>query len=482
MICAAIDIGASSGRVMVAELALGKITLVEAHRFETPLLAASGETPLRWDIEAIVAEAERGLGKADSLKALRSVGVDSWGVDYVLLDAAGARLGPAVAYRDHRTDGVMERVLKRVPAMDIYRRTGIQFLPFNTLYQFAACRARTPGLLAQAARILMIPDYVHYRLCGTMANEYTNATTTQLLRLDDGNWDEELLAVAGVRPGLLARPLAPGTVLGEMAAPTDAGRRITVIAPATHDTASAVVAAPLTSADEAFISSGTWSLMGVESPTPFVDEHAFAANISNEGGAENRYLVLKNIMGLWLLQRIGKELGADAAAALIAEAGAAPAWRSVVDPEDQRFLNPASMVAAIRGFCAETGQDVPQERGALARCVFDSLALSYRKVKEEMEALRGRPLQRIRIVGGGSQNALLDQLAADACRIPVTAGPVETTALGNACVQMIALGALSGLGEARAVIRRSFTLTDYEPGEPPPETVWARFSSFHRPG
>lgn len=480
MICAAIDIGASSGRVIVAELANGAISLSEAHRFETPSIPADADGPMRWDIDTILEEVNQGLVKADALAPLTSVGADTWGVDYVLLDEAGERVAPAVAYRDHRTDGVMEAMLETVPALDIYRRTGIQFLPFNTLYQFAVCARQTPAWLERARHALMIPDYIHYRLSGVMANEYTNATTTQMLGLADGDWDADLLAVAGLRPGLLKRPVPPGTILGDMPAPGNAARRIKVIAPATHDTGSAVVAAPLEGIDDAYISSGTWSLMGIESPTPFADERAFASNVSNEGGAGNRYRVLKNIMGLWLIQRVRKELGSPDHAALVAEAAVAPAWRSVVNPEDQRFLNPDSMIAAICAFCAETGQPVPQERGALARCVFDSLALSYRKVKEELECLRGKPLARIRIVGGGSQNALLNQICADACQIPVTAGPIETTALGNACVQMIALGALSGLDEARAVIRRSFNLTEHTPCQGVPEAVWTRFRAFAR--
>jgi rhamnulokinase len=480
VICAAIDIGASSGRVIVATLADGTLSLSEVHRFETPAVPADLGGHLLWDVEAIIREVSEGVAKADALTPLASVGADTWAVDYVLVDERGERVAPVVAYRDHRTEGVMDAVLERLPAMDVYRRTGIQFLPFNTIYQLAACAQQTPEWLKHAKRALMVPDYIHYRLSGVAANEYTNATTTQLLALADGDWDPVLMEAAGVPPGLFGKPVPPGTVLGDMAAPADPARRIKVIAPATHDTASAVVAAPLDGPDDAYISSGTWSLMGIESPVPFADERAFAANVSNEGGAGNRYRVLKNIMGLWLVQRVRKELGSVDHGVLAAEAAVAPAWRSIVNPEDPRFLNPDSMIAAICAFCAETGQPVPQDRGALARCVFDSLGLSYRKVKEELETLRGKPLARIRIVGGGSQNGLLNQICADACQLPVTAGPIETTALGNACVQMIALGALSGLDEARAVIRQSFNLTEHQPAQSVPDAVWARFASFGR--
>lgn len=478
MISAAVDIGASNGRVIVANLADGKIVLEEIHRFNTPLIPAAGDAPLQWDIEEIVKEVTEGVAKADACAPIESVGVDSWGVDYVLIDESGTRVAPAVAYRDRRTADVAEAVRDKISPFEVFRRTGIQFLVFNTIYQFAASVEQHPEWLTSARRALMIPDYIHYRLCGTAANEYTNATTTQLLNIETGDWDAKLCQAIGAPTGLFERPVSPGTVLGDMSSPNDAGRRIKVIAPATHDTGSAVVAVPLEGDDEAYISSGTWSLMGVESRTPFVDERAFAANVSNEGGAGGRYRVLKNIAGLWLIQRVRQELGSVDHGVLVAEAGLAPAWRSIINPEDPRFLAPDSMIAAICAFCAETGQEVPVDRGAIARCVFDSLGLSYRKVKEELEALRGRPLSRIRIVGGGSRNTLLNQICADACSLPVTAGPIETAALGNACIQMIALGGLSDLNEARAVIRRSFETTEHLPTGPIPETVWTAFKTF----
>jgi len=478
VICAAIDIGASSGRVIVAELADGTISLTEVHRFETPSVSAAAGGHLLWDIEAIVAQVHEGIAKAMAAAPIASVGVDTWGVDYVLIGKDGEIAAPTVAYRDHRTDGMMEIVFADMSANAIYRRTGIQFQPFNTLYQLAACSRQSPAWLSGAVRALLIPDYIHFRLSGVAANEYTNATTTQLLSLESGDWDADLLRVAGIDPSLFATPVQPGTVLGRLRLPGNVCDGVRVIVPATHDTASAVVAAPLDGPDDAYISSGTWSLMGIESPVPFAGNAARASNITNEGGAGNRYRVLKNIMGLWLIQRIRKELGSVDHGVLVAEAALAPAWRSVVNPEDARFLNPDSMIAAICAFCAETGQPVPQERGALARCVFDSLGLSYRRAKEELESLRGRPLSRIRIVGGGSKNTLLNQICADACQLPVSAGPVETTALGNACIQMIALGALSDLEGARATIRRSFALTDHLPTQSVPEAVWTRFQSF----
>lgn len=474
---AAVDIGASSGRVILSELKDGVLSLTEAHRFENTLRSDDVFGHQCWDLDFLEAEMRKGLAIASEQGPLASVGVDTWAVDYVLLDETLERIGPAVSYRDHRTDAMMEAVFAKISRPEIYRRTGIQFLQFNSLYQLAATVRQHPEWLARARHFLMIPDYLHFRLSGVLSNEYTNVTTTQLFNLDQDDWDADLLGVAGLSKEVMMRPVEAGTILGETPCPAS-GNPIKVIAPATHDTGSAVAAAPLESADEAFISSGTWSLMGIESKTPFADARALAANVSNEGGVERRYRILRNIMGFWLIQRVRKELGSPDHAELVMAARDCAPWQSVINPQDARFLNPDNMTSEIQAFCRETGQPVPESAGALARCIFDSLALSYRRVKEELEILRGRPLDRIRIVGGGSQNDLVNQLCADACSIPVTAGPIETTALGNVCVQMIALGQLSGLDEARALVRRSFPLTEYVPHHRVPETVWDRFQSF----
>lgn len=477
---AAVDIGASSGRVILSELKDGVLSLTEAHRFENTLRSDDVFRHQCWDLDFLEAQMRKGLTIASEQGPLASVGVDTWGVDYVLLDERLERIGPAVSYRDHRTDAMMDTVFAQISHPEIYRRTGIQFLQFNSLYQLAATVRQHPEWLARARHFLMIPDYLHFRLSGVLSNEYTNATTTQLFNLDEDDWDADLLGVAGLSRDVMMRPVEAGTILGETPCPRS-GRPIKVIAPATHDTGSAVAAAPLESADEAFISSGTWSLMGIESKTPFADARALAANVSNEGGVERRYRILKNIMGFWLIQRVRKELGSPDHAELVMAASDCVPWQSVINPQDARFLNPDDMISEIQAFCRETGQPVPESAGTLSRCIFDSLALSYRCVKEELEALRGRPVNRIRIVGGGSQNDLVNQLCADACSIPVTAGPIETTALGNVCVQMIALGQLSGLDEARALVRRSFPLTEYVPHHRVPETVWDRFQSFSAP-
>ncbi|MDR3517260.1 MAG: rhamnulokinase [Azospirillaceae bacterium] len=472
---AAVDLGAGSGRVILAELNDGRLSLTEAHRFETPQAEDPESGYQCWDIEAITANVRLGLEKADRIAPFTSVGCDTWGVDFVLLDAGRRRVGAAVTYRDHRTAGMMEAVFARMPPSEIYRRSGIHFQPYNTLYQLAATARHHPEWLRRARHLLMMPDYLHFCFSGVISNEYTIATTSQLLNLETRDWDPDLLALAGVTPDLMTRPVAPGSVLGTMRLTPD-GPAIQVVAPGGHDTASAVAAAPLAGPDEAFLSSGTWSLMGVESPTAFADATARRLNFGNEGGVGGRYRVLKNMMGLWLFQRVRNELGAPPFADLVAAAGAASPWRTLINPDDPRFLNPDSMIATIQAVAAAGGEPIPRDPGALARCVFDSLALDYRRVKEELEILRGRPVTRIRIIGGGSQNGLLNQLCADACQIPVSAGPVETSALGNACLQMMALGAIATLDDARALVRHSFAVTDIAPGAAVPDAAWHRFA------
>jgi rhamnulokinase len=395
----------------------------------------------------------------------------------VLLDGDSRQAAPAVSYRDPRTQGAMAEALARMSASEIYRRTGIQFQPFNTLYQLVATVAREPAWIARARRLLLLPDYFAFRLCGVAVNEYTNATTTQLWNIAADDWDDDLLALAGISRALLGRPVSPGTILGDMASPAGQGGALKVIAPATHDTASSIAATPLEHDDEVFISSGTWSLMGIESRIPYACDAARHLNITNEGGVEHRYRVLKNITGLWIVERLRKELGEDHDNLVEAACAAAP-WRSLIDPQDPGFFNPPSMADAIAAFCAATGQPRPGTIGALARTVFESLALSYRVVAGELVSLRGRPVSRIRIVGGGSRNRFLNQLAADACEVPVRVGPVETSALGNACVQLVGLGVLPSLDAARALIRRSYPVEEYLPRTPVPDDSLQRFGAF----
>ena len=471
---AAADLGASSGRVMAGQLTDGRLRLREVSRFANAFSKDPASGYLCWPIDEIHDQIQKGLETVASLAPLASVGVDSWGVDYVLLDAAHRRVGGAICYRDQRTLGMIERVTARIPAHEIYRRTGIQFQPFNTLYQLAAMAQQQPEWLGRASHLLMIPDYIHYRLCGVLSNEYTNATTTQMLSLQ-GEWDRDLFATAGLSKILMQHPVNAGSILGEM----QCGRSVAkVVAPATHDTASAVVGTPFEADGEAFLSSGTWSLMGIESMVPYASDQARSMNFSNEGGFDRRYRVLKNIMGLWIVQRICHEFELPIDDALLALSASAAPWRSLVNPNDSRFLNPPSMKQAMREYCRETGQQQPQSAAEFARCAFESLALSYRLVKEELESLLGKGLSRIRIIGGGSRNAFLNQLCANACQLPVSAGPVEASALGNLCAQMIALGEIANLDEARALIRMSFEIQEFEPEEPVPDHVWKQFRQY----
>jgi rhamnulokinase len=471
---AAVDLGASSGRVIAAQLRKGTLSLQEVSRFSIAFSKDQNSGYFCWDIDAIEKNVRQGIEEASQLAPIASIGVDSWGVDYVLLDAQLQRVGRAVCYRDSRTQGMIEQVTARMPRAEIYRRTGIQFQPFNTLIQLAAMAMQEPEWVAKTRHLLMIPDYLHFRLCGVIANEYTDATTTQLLNLD-GTWDKDLFAAAGLKQIWMQPPVQAGTVLGEARFGNKAAK---VVAGSTHDTASAVVGTPFEAETEAFLSSGTWSLMGVESVVPYASEQALKWNFANEGGFGRRYRVLKNIMGLWLLQRITQEFQIPIDDALLSATSKAAPWRSIVNPDDARFLNPDSMKQALKEYCVETGQPSPETAAQFARCALESLALTYRLVKEQLESLRGQSLTRIRIVGGGSKNRLLNQLCANACQLPVSAGPVEASALGNICSQMIALGEIPSLDAARAVIRQSFEINEYRPLEPIPDSVWNNFQQF----
>ncbi|MBN3152484.1 rhamnulokinase, partial [Pectobacterium brasiliense] len=456
----AVDLGASSGRVMLATLhtATQHLTLKEIHRFSNTLVFQDNHH--QWDLTVLEGDILTGLHQIDAMGITPdSIGIDSWGVDYVLLDKDGQRVGLPYSYRDHRTDGVMATVTAELGREAIYQRTGIQFLPFNTLYQLKALCDTSSYDLNQVAHLLMIPDYFHYRLTGSLVCEYTNASTTQLLNLEQKTWDSELLDYLGIPRRWLSDPVQPGHAVGNWTAPS--GQQIPVTAVATHDTASAVVGAPLLSRDSAYLSSGTWSLMGIESDTPFNSPQALAANITNEGGVDGTYRVLKNIMGLWLLQRVCQERDIKDLGTLIQSAAALPAFVSLINPNDDRFINPPSMHQAIRDYCREHGQPVPQSDAELARCIFDSLALLYRQVVLELGELRHAPIRQLHIVGGGSQNAFLNQLCADVCQIPVLAGPVEASTLGNIGCQLMALDAVTDLAAFRHMLTHNFPLHRY---------------------
>lgn len=460
--CVAVDLGASSGRVMLASYHREQRTLSlrEIHRFVNCLQKKDGFDC--WDIDTLEAEIRTGLNKVcEEGIHIDSIGIDTWGVDYVLLDSNGERVGLPVSYRDSRTDGMMAHALAQLGKAEIYGRSGIQFLPFNTLYQLRALVEQQPELVANVAHALLIPDYFSYRLTGQMNWEYTNATTTQLVNINSDSWDENLLNWTGAPRDWFGTPTHPGNVIGHWMCPQD--NAIPVVAVASHDTASAVIAAPLASKDAAYLSSGTWSLMGFESKTPYTSDNALAANITNEGGAEGRYRVLKNIMGLWLLQRVLKEQNISNLPELIAETEKLTACTFLINPNDDRFINPANMSAEIQAACRDSAQPVPENAAELARCIFDSLALLYAEVLHELATLRGKPFSQLHIVGGGCQNQLLNQLCANACGITVLAGPVEASTLGNIGIQLMTLDELTNVDQFRQVVTGNYGLTTFIP-------------------
>ena len=461
----AVDLGAESGRVVLGRFDGGRVSLEEFHRFpNTPARLPDG---LHWDVLRILSEIKDGLAKAVREEEIEGIGIDSWGVDFGLLDGEGALVSNPYHHRDARTEGMMDEAFGLVGKEEIYRTTGIQFLPINTLYQLLAMRGSP--LLEAAETMLLIPDLMNYWLTGEKACEYTNATTTQLLDLQDGGWSTDLLKGLDLPSRILAPIVQPATELGPLlpGVAEEVGAGPPVFAVASHDTASAVVAVPAEGEDFAYISSGTWSLVGVELPSPVTTEEGLRANFTNEGGFGGKTRLLKNVMGLWLLQecrrqwaREGYEYTYEELARLAEDA---PPAGPLVDPDHPAFLAPGDMASRIRSFCEETGQRPPQEPAAVTRCVFESLALKYRHALEQAENLAGRAIGTINVVGGGSQNSLLCQLTADATRRPVLAGPVEATALGNLMVQAYARGHLASLEEMREAVRRSVKVQEYEP-------------------
>ena len=465
---AAVDLGASGGRVMVGQVSRDELEMREAHRF--PNLPVSVLGTLHWDILQIYREMLAGLRAAAQARELSSVGIDSWGVDYGLLDSGGALLGNPVHYRDSRTDGVAAQVLATIPAADLYATTGVQQLPFNTIYQLAAA-AGTPQLTA-AQTMLLIPDLLGYWLTGERGAEVTNASTTQLYDPRTRSWAAGLIERAGLPLRLFPPLRQPGSTVGELrpevAGEAGLGGPLPVIAVGSHDTASAVVAVPARGRGFAYISCGTWSLVGVELDRPVLTEASRTANFTNETGVDGTIRYLRNVMGLWLLQEsvrawAGAGQPADLAA-LLEQAARVPALQVVVDPDDPAFLPPGNMPARIAVAARRTGQRPPADPPAVVRCILDSLALAYRARLREVQDLSGRAVDTVHVVGGGVHNALLLQLTADACGLPVVAGPAEAAALGNILVQARTLGAAPGdLDGMRALLRATQPLRRYEP-------------------
>jgi rhamnulokinase len=458
---AAVDLGAESGRVVLAEVGADRLEVTEVHRFSNGPVRV--HDTLHWDILRLYEQTVAGLRAAAGRAArLDSVGIDSWAVDYGLLDATGALLGNPVHYRDARTDGVMDRVVEELGAATLYQTTGLQLLPFNTLFQLAAA-AGTPQLAA-ADRLLMIPDLLSYWLTGEAGWEVTNASTTQLLDVRGREWATGLIARAGLPTHLFGPLRSPGEAAGALREPVGLGP-VPVTAVGSHDTASAVVAVPLAAdTPAAYISCGTWSLVGLELAAPVLTGDSRRANFTNEAGVDGTVRYLRNVMGMWLLQESLRGWGGPELAPLLAEAARCPGLAAVVDAADPAYLPPGDIPARIAAACRDTGQTPPAGRPELVRCIMDSLALAHRAAVRQAQRLSGHDVEVVHIVGGGSRNALLCQLTADACQLPVVAGPVEATAIGNALVQARALGVVGGdLAALRALVRHAQALRRYEP-------------------
>jgi len=452
----AIDLGASGGRLVLGHLEDGKLVCEMVYRFPNQLVSRNNQ--LIWDMDMLFAEILKGLRLCNGIATPVSVGINTWGVDFVLLDENGAMLGEAVSYRDNRTTWMDEEVAEKISETKLYRRTGIQKQIFNTVYQLMAVKKDRRKYLSQAKTMLMIPDYLHYRLCGVMKTEYTNATTTGLINAKSKKWDDKIIRACGFPRKMFTDIVPPGTPLGELTGEIQAkvGFNCRVVAPATHDTGSAVMAIP--SGDELpFISSGTWSLMGVERNFADCGEESRKHNFTNEGGYGNRFRYLKNIMGLWMIQSVRKELGDIYSFDELCKMAEKESITSVVDCSSQRFLAPESMIYELQLACDKNRLKIPTGPGELAAVVYNSLAASYRDTVVELEKLTGVTYPAIHIIGGGANADYLNRLTAKASGKTIYAGPAEATAIGNLLAQMIADGEFTGLEAAKECVKKSFT-------------------------
>ncbi|MFZ5921045.1 MAG: rhamnulokinase [Chloroflexota bacterium] len=468
----AIDLGAESGRTIVGSFSDGKLVLSETHRFVNgPVRTSDG---VHWDVLRLWSDIKTGIGisSAKFKDGFESLGLDAWGVDFALLDRNNSFLANPFHYRDARTDGMLEEAFKRIPREEIFAQTGIQFMQINTLYQLLAMVKEKSPLLDVAQTLLAIPDLFNFWLTGQLTNEFTNATTTQCFNPRTRDWSTKILDAFDIPTHLFHPTTDPGTVIGTLVDaasvyPFQHPLKISVVLPACHDTGSAVVAVPAKNQDFAWLSSGTWSIMGAEVREPCLSEKALEYNFTNEGGVFGTWRLSKNIMGLWLVQecrrewmRQGEEMSFDALTQAAAESDA---FLAVIDPDDARFLHPGDMPSRIQSFCTETNQPVPQTKGQVLRVALESLALKYRFVLERLEELTGKRLDPLHIIGGGTKNRLLNQFTADATKRVVVAGPVEATAVGNILMQAIGLKYLNSLTEAREAVRASFKPEIYEP-------------------
>ena len=459
----AVDIGASSGRHMLASMKDGKMQLEEVYRFPNGMDNKNGT--LCWDVDRLITEIKNGLKKCKEIgKIPVSMGIDTWGVDYVLLDKDDHILGDTVGYRDSRTEGMDEEVYEVIPQDDLYARTGIQKQIFNTIYQLMSVKESHPEYLEQAETILMIPDYFNFLLTGVKMNEYTEATTGQLISPKTNDWDYELIDMLGYNSKMFRPVSMPGTVVGDFTEDVqkEVGFNCTVVLPATHDTGSAVLAVPTNDDDAVYISSGTWSLMGIERKEADCSMESMKANFTNEGGYDHRFRYLKNIMGLWMIQSVKKEFTEDLSFAEICEMASKETIPSIVDCNDDCFLAPESMIEAVQKFCCDTDQPVPETVGEISSVIYNSLAKCYGDTVEEIEAITGKKYSTIYVVGGGSNAGYLNELTAKYTGRKVSAGPSEATAIGNIIVQMLHDGVFANLPEARTCVKESFDVKMYE--------------------
>lgn len=455
----AVDIGAESGRVLVVGFDGQRLHTEDIHRFPNVPVRVHGT--LHWDILRLWNDVQTGISKAAAHGTIDSIGLNTWGIDFGLLDKNRQLLSNPVHYRDARTDRLTGYVFDRVPRGEVFAQTGIQILPINTLYQLVSLVKNQDPVLGIADRLVTVPDLLYFWLTGVPVNEYTNATTTQCYDVRNGKWATELLERLGIPPRIFPPVTQPGQILGR----TEAG--LPVVLTPHHDTACAVIGVPMIGERAAYLSSGTWSLLGLELSRPVVNAEALAANVTNEGGYGGTIRLLKNIMGLWLIQEARRAWAAKGQEytyeQLAAQASAAEPFAALIDPDDAAFLPPGDMPTRIQDFCRRTNQTPPESVGAIARCIFESLALKYRNVLDQLKALTGQPVETLHIVGGGAQNVLLCQMTANAVGIPVVAGPIEATALGNVSIQLIALGEIGSVAAARTLIQESVELVTYMP-------------------
>lgn len=468
----AFDYGAGSGRGILGKYNGEKLTLSEMHRFSNDPVTVNGR--IYWDVLRLFHEMKQGIVKCvqNGDGDLAGIGVDTWGVDFGLLDVNGDLLGNPVHYRDPRTEGMLQLAFGRIPKEEIYSTTGIAFQKFNTLYQLLALKESNSPLLEKAAALLFIPDLLNYFLSGEQASEYTIASTSQMLSAAARNWAWEILDQLGIPAGILKELIQPGTILGKLRGELAAELRIPeipVIAVAGHDTGSAVVAVPASKGKFAYLSSGTWSLLGTEIEYPVINEATYYLNYTNEGGINGTTRLLKNIMGLWILQECKREWDREAEKLdyqqLNTMAEQAEPFQSLINPDHQLFYSPGKMPAKIVEYCRKTNQKIPGSQGAMVRCIFESLALKYRMALEGLETVVASSVDTVHIVGGGSLNQMLNQFTANATGKLVLAGPVEATAIGNLLVQLMALGEIGDLEQARMLVGKSVSITEYTPKE-----------------